>query len=296
MKLEIGKRYVSRNGMVTAPLEASASHANRYEYPFVDPISCITYTANGSYESYRTGNHANDLIMEMYQEESEQKVAISFWDARAAALSGSKVKKINSDLLYTREDFSVTSEFYFSTGEMAEDWCLVEEQEETEETVIRETKRVKFESTIKPEDKLEVEWGTTDSNGDFVPSKLPPEPVPGQYYRTKGGDKFKFLAKGIRLWIYEDKDGYIALFKSTAYNFISMSSTNDIIAPWTDPLPAVEIKRWAVVLDTRSQYRGAVDRTFESLEEATRQLNGYYKDKPYYTLVELVGTLPSREV
>lgn len=124
LQLKIGKRYVTRSGQMTAPLEPSQAHS-KYEYPFVDPVSCITYTANGSYESYRTGKHTNDLVLEVL-EKSESKSPVSFWEARCAALAGFTVKKINSDLVYTAEDFSVTSEFYFSTGEMAEDWIVEE--------------------------------------------------------------------------------------------------------------------------------------------------------------------------
>lgn len=58
LKLEVGKRYVRRDGDITAPLLPSGDQA----FPFCDPCQMHTYTAEGMWGLIGTSRH--DLIAE----------------------------------------------------------------------------------------------------------------------------------------------------------------------------------------------------------------------------------------
>lgn len=51
MKLEVGKRYVRRNGTVTAPLELAQHNdpEDQLAFPFFDPDRELTYSEDGSW-------------------------------------------------------------------------------------------------------------------------------------------------------------------------------------------------------------------------------------------------------
>lgn len=82
MKLQLGKRYIGRNGLVTGPLENSGSE----EYPFRDAESGRTYTGFGC---YFTGNEKSDrdLISEYIEEAvgKDDEEAENLWDKYAMA-------------------------------------------------------------------------------------------------------------------------------------------------------------------------------------------------------------------
>lgn len=60
MKIELGKRYVRRDGKVTGPME----YSNR---PFKDPCTAIPYTQDGDLSTYR--EDADDIsILKEYIE------------------------------------------------------------------------------------------------------------------------------------------------------------------------------------------------------------------------------------
>lgn len=61
MKIEAGKRYIRRDGVITGPL---TFNENDWEgYPFQDPVSGSDYTGNGRYW-YEGGDSDEDLILE----------------------------------------------------------------------------------------------------------------------------------------------------------------------------------------------------------------------------------------
>jgi hypothetical protein len=167
---------------------------------------------------------------------------------------------------------------------------------DTEDNVSNKTKYVKFESPFSPDDKVELQWGTTDSNGDFVPSKLPPEPIPGQYYRTKEGTKRLYIGRtGAGYYLYEDSMVYATYREPYRHLDAPDDPGGDIIALWTDPLPAMEIKQWCVVTATESKWhsRGTSIDTCNSFDRA---LDVVKESSISLEIVELTGILPAREV
>lgn len=64
MNLQLGKRYVRRDGEVTGPLENSGSKA----FPFHCPLRVCSYTESGSY--YADGEDNYDLISEYIEPEA----------------------------------------------------------------------------------------------------------------------------------------------------------------------------------------------------------------------------------
>jgi hypothetical protein len=143
-------------------------------------------------------------------------------------------------------------------------------------------------------------------------SKLPPEPVPGHYYRTREGNKLMFVGKTLKnKYLYDSKkDGLWVFDTRTTVNKDSPFRC-DIVGEWVDSpesqvLPAMEIKRWAVVqvMDKRVEYGYAGGHTDEGFDDIKRgpvlKINSdinYLKRnlKDGEEIVELTGTLPARE-
>jgi hypothetical protein len=125
-------------------------------------------------------------------------------------------------------------------------------------------------------------------------SKLPHEPTPGQFYRTRDGHKMLCVGKGVKGWIYQSADNICLLVYDSPYMFNTTPGDNDIIAPWTDPLPAMEIKRWAVV-DNKTKHRGAVIISNSSKEEAEYYLREMCINPNDFEIIELTGTLPATD-
>jgi hypothetical protein len=133
-------------------------------------------------------------------------------------------------------------------------------------------------------------------NFNLTDNKLPPEPVPGQYYRTKDGRKVYFIGKSIKgLYLYEDLDNdWLEYTRPFQYWQEEGDNFYDIIAPWTEPLPEMEIKRWAVVYSVNHgvngrHKRGGVVTVQGSKSQAEKCL--VYNSE----IVELTGTLPAWE-
>ena len=122
-------------------------------------------------------------------------------------------------------------------------------------------------------------------------TSLPPDPIPGNYYRTRDGDKIHFVGQTKRgVYLYDDIDGDIREYARPFQYWTDDSDNYDIVAPWTDEavLPAVEIKRWAVI----SRKDSFILKYYTSLVEAKVGLSGLKGD---YEIVELVGVLPERK-
>lgn len=127
-------------------------------------------------------------------------------------------------------------------------------------------------------------------------------PIPGKFYRTRCGDKLRFLIKGIKEYVYEDEDGiilsYVTPIKYSEYS-PDREMLNDIVGEWTDEivLPVVEVKRWAIVLtiDSVGHKRGEVMTTCadkQFLEDSFKQ----DLKLGVVALIELTGTLPERKI
>jgi hypothetical protein len=168
---------------------------------------------------------------------------------------------------------------------------------------------------VKEETVSEVRTSMNDK-----PDVLPPEPIPGQYYRTRHGLKLEFLGKLSRWYFYESADyDYHPVNVYDTHPYEAQEHDGgpndhrswDIIAPWTEPpvgkvLPSLEIKRWAVVqvMDKRVEYGYAGGHTDEGFDDIKRgtvlKINSdinYLKRnlKDGEEIVELTGTLPARE-
>jgi hypothetical protein len=131
-----------------------------------------------------------------------------------------------------------------------------------------------------------------------VANRLPPEPVPGQFYRTRGDEKVWYIGKdSVGHYCYENTLGirrYELPFQMEAGQL--RGHYTDIVAPWTKPLPAMEIKRWGIVYskDTKTHPRGYFITASESKAVALAAITHYYSDIPV-EIVELTGTLPAKE-
>jgi hypothetical protein len=149
----------------------------------------------------------------------------------------------------------------------------------------------------------------TVSKLDEVPvrnavTNLPPEPIPGQYYRARQGFKIFFIGKGQDYYYYETLAENCIYCFSNAYQYTKDGGSHpwDIIAPWTEPLPAMEIKRWGLVVSATNprlskvlaQTRGDILEVFESKEKAETELLEYATPEDI-EIVELVGTLTPKE-
>lgn len=60
LRLEIGKRYVNRDGEVTGPLTPTDEDI----YAFMDEVTQLTYTAEGQYVHVSLNPHQRDLVSE----------------------------------------------------------------------------------------------------------------------------------------------------------------------------------------------------------------------------------------
>jgi hypothetical protein len=135
-------------------------------------------------------------------------------------------------------------------------------------------------------EKLKKKFGGMNEN------QLPPEPVHGQYYRTQRGKKVLYVGKGTERWIYQLDNGSLTQYDKP-YMYNSTSCEHDIIAPWTEPLAPLEIKRWAVVVNVSRGgiARGFIYDTYNSKEEAREVVLHHYVGDT--EIVELTGTLPA---
>lgn len=121
---------------------------------------------------------------------------------------------------------------------------------------------------------------------ELVKEPEPEGPIPGKFYKRAGnGEKVKFLMKA-QYWLYETENGGIFRYEQAP-----------TLAPWEDSLPAVEIKRWAVIFakDTKEGKRGESLSIHTNVNRAHTFLNKLGEDIFDYEIVELTGTLPERK-
>jgi hypothetical protein len=129
------------------------------------------------------------------------------------------------------------------------------------------------------------------------------EPVPGRFYRTKGGSKMQYVGKAGDIWVYCDT-AYVqkSLVKyDEPYKYISGDPWPfDIVGELVDVLPAMEIKRWSLICneDYKHWKRGEFRFADNSVQEIEKVLNVYVEkeERGYWEIVELTGTLAARKV
>jgi hypothetical protein len=78
MKLEYGKRYVRRDGVVTGPLELNDYTGTRY--PFKDPIRDLNYPPSGDWYVDSPREDSLDLVHE-YKEATNSRHTLDMCDA-----------------------------------------------------------------------------------------------------------------------------------------------------------------------------------------------------------------------
>lgn len=132
------------------------------------------------------------------------------------------------------------------------------------------------------------------------------EPIPGKFYRTRGGLKLLYVGMGnLDRFVYQEEDGYFNNYVLPFNYFDDRSeSALDIVGEWVDSpesqieevtLPAMEIKRWAVVFTKDGKFirRGDVVCICSSFVDAVHRAA---ECEEHVEIVELIGTLPERKV
>jgi hypothetical protein len=135
-------------------------------------------------------------------------------------------------------------------------------------------------------------------------SELPKEPIPGNSYRTKDNACVSYIGKTKKgVYVYEDTDGDMLEYARPFQYWLSDDDDNegyDIIAPWTEPLPAVEIKRWVAtyIHDNGMAWKRGDKIPFQDDFLSLQSANNWFKKQgnpEEIEIVELTGTLPARE-
>jgi hypothetical protein len=187
-----------------------------------------------------------------------------------------------------------------------DNWDLITLIKDVEDSVSDATKRVDVVDLTDEEFKAEMKRATSlhelEAKLFTKTNKLPPKPVPGQFYRTINNSKVEFICKVGHDWVYKNNNRAIAYNQPYAFFNHGSHPHFDIIAPWTDPLPAMEIKRWAIVAkidleddDGVLMKRGEYIYGYDSEDAANKNLRAW-SNSAWYEIVELTGTLPAREV
>ena len=150
----------------------------------------------------------------------------------------------------------------------------------------------------------EVKLGPVDSFAAWTGKSTPAqkEPIPGKFYRTRGGDKTLYVGKNrYGLSIYENSSGEYMHYRTPTQYYVSVINIDDIVGEWVDEvvLPAVEIKRWSLICneDYKHWKRGEFRFADNSIQEIEKVLNVYVEkeERKYWEIVELTGTLPERK-
>lgn len=128
------------------------------------------------------------------------------------------------------------------------------------------------------------------------------EPLPGRLYRTRVGRKVLCVGKSIESWVYEEVLTETLLRYDLPFKYVDgiSISDRDIVGEWTEEtkLPAVEIKRWAVIFakDTDEGKRGESFSIHTNIKSAQTFLDKLGVGKVNFEIVELTGMLPERMV
>jgi hypothetical protein len=148
------------------------------------------------------------------------------------------------------------------------------------------------------------EWRCSEEDLELVQPEVVKEPVPGRFYRTRDGSKMQYVGKAGDIWVYCDA-AYVQkslVQYDEPYKYISGDTRPfDIEGEWVDVLPAMEIKRWAVVyiLDNGMAWRRGDKIPFQddfySLL-AAQNFIAKQGNPEELEIVELTGVLPERVV
>lgn len=63
LKLKLGRQYRRKDGKITGPLQRNQGNTNKV-YPFWDPVTTTSYTADGLFNYDYNLGHSNDLVSE----------------------------------------------------------------------------------------------------------------------------------------------------------------------------------------------------------------------------------------
>lgn len=128
-------------------------------------------------------------------------------------------------------------------------------------------------------------------------------PIPGKFYRTRGGDKVFYIGKdNYGYCIYQGINGEYLRYQTAYLYYDKTTDINDVVGKWVDTslsqvLPAMEVKSWGLVVTTEWAHRprGFV---YSAANDTTCFYQVYAKEikEGVFKIVELTGTLPERKI
>ncbi len=135
---------------------------------------------------------------------------------------------------------------------------------------------------------------------ELVQSEVAKEPVPGKFYRTRGGDKVFYVGNSLNnSFVYQGADDGIFVPYDLPFRYTDDEFTGDrdVVGEWAEEtkLPSLEIKRWAIItaVDDKWHPRGRVIDVCASHDKALDIVKEYETD---LEIVELTGVIPGKVV
>ena len=261
MKIEADKRYVRRDGNISGPIE----RITNILYPWKCSDTDCAYDAEGYYYSF---DDPCDLdLIAPYEDEPEQKERVMKFKVGDRVKFNMIITGVDGVGKVVRVDAGCAAipplPYYIRDDNDFNWWWCREDELEL------------VEAAKEPAQK---------------------EPIPGKFYRTRGGLKLLYVGMGnLDKFVYQEEGGYFKNYVLPFNYFDDCSeSAGDIVGEWTEEtkLPAVEIKRWAVVNKDGSDVFAGL---FRSKTKADVMLSTLDKSEQY-EIVELIGTLPERKL
>ena len=261
MKIEAGKRYVSRDGDITGPME----RRNSSLFPWQDSDNPdAIYTENGMYR-YDGEVTGFDLIA-LYEDKSEPKEQImKFKVGDKVTINANGQRKYENDEANPYDEVGMV--INLSLGRVIVQWSQLENSYQA-------------------------------SDLDFAPNEPTPGKYYRTHgghrlkYLMKGSRYFIYEGHDGYTHDYETALQHLATDDATA--------SRSIAGEWIDKviLPPMQVTRWAILLkaDTLSGYkRGEYISGYDTKEDAEQDLQGW-DSKDLYEIVEMMGILPQVEI
>lgn len=168
MKIELGKRYVRRDGTVSGVLTGRQN----YLYPFIDRARGSTYTADGKLFSRKEPDPC-DLVAEYVKEDPP---TVNFWEARSAAMGGGRAR-LSGSMSSSWFDGSDFSTYSWGPAELAASWEIEVPPALTTKFIniygprswhLHDSDEQSMAHDVEPISRLEI---TVDSNGKLIDAK-----------------------------------------------------------------------------------------------------------------------------